>query len=193
MQEIVICEREPGWKQAVPTQCHLGKSVAISQLITDIIADLCLLIAPLRLFWNSMMPASHRLRLNIVFSTCFLTTVVSLVHAYWIFANLGLNEIFTGIFEVTISMIVASLNVIVGLLYRLSVKGSSMPSERTTGGGTQGIELNSRAGVTAPIAVDITTTIYTDIEAGKVPKVHYDDGPYEGGDKTPEVAQFRGY
>ncbi|KAJ4470155.1 hypothetical protein J3R30DRAFT_3711991 [Lentinula aciculospora] len=196
MQEIVICEREPGWKEAVPTQCHLGKSVAISQLTTDIIADLCLLIAPLRLFWNSMLPTGHRLRLNIVFSTCLLTTIVSLVHAYWIFANLGLNEIFTGIFETTISMIVASLNVIVGLLYRAMTKESSLPSERS-GTGAQGIELHGRS-TTGPISVDITTTTYTDAEAGafKVPKGPrgiYDDGLYETGDKRSEVAQFRGY
>ncbi|KIK54188.1 hypothetical protein GYMLUDRAFT_48988 [Collybiopsis luxurians FD-317 M1] len=191
MQEIVICEREPGWKDAVPTQCHLGKTVAIAQLATDIIADICLLIAPINLFWRSMLPAGHRMRLNIVFSTCFLTTVVSLVHAYWIFANLGLNEIFTGIFETTISMIVASLNVIVGLLYRVVTKSeSSSPSQRTGGG----IELHSRAANTGPISVDITTTTYTDAETGaKVASVQnglYDDSLYN---KQPEVVQFRGY
>ncbi|KAJ3786494.1 hypothetical protein GGU11DRAFT_698990 [Lentinula aff. detonsa] len=197
MQEIVICEREPGWKEAIPTQCHLGKSVAISQLTTDIIADLCLLIAPLRMFWNSMLPTGHRVRLNIVFSTCALTTVVSLVHAYWIFANLGLNEIFTGIFETTISMIVASLNVIVGLLYHACAnmkESSTMPSERTAG--ATGIELHSRGVATGPIAVDITTTTYTDAEIGvfKVPEAH--QGGYEGNevyDKKQEVMEFRGY
>ncbi|KAJ3767706.1 hypothetical protein FB446DRAFT_315431 [Lentinula raphanica] len=193
-QEIVICEKEPNWKEAIPTQCHLGKSVAISQLTTDIIADLCLLIAPLRLFWNSMLPTGHRMRLNIVFSTCALTTIVSLVHAYWIFANLGLNEIFTGIFETTISMIVASLNVIVGLLYHTLKENSTIPSERT--GGATGIELNSRGVTTGPIAVDITTTTYTDAELGgyKVPKAHH--GVYDGSlpyDKQQEVVEFRGY
>jgi len=34
MQEIVICEREPSWKNRVPVQCELGKSVAIAQLIS---------------------------------------------------------------------------------------------------------------------------------------------------------------
>ncbi|KAJ3890869.1 hypothetical protein GG344DRAFT_88601 [Lentinula edodes] len=200
MQEIFICEREPDWKAAVPTQCHLGKAVAITQLITDIIADLCLLIAPLRLFWNSMLPSGHRMRLNIVFSTCLLTTIVSLVHAYWIFANLGLNEIFTGIFETTISMIVASLNVLVGFLYHTITKGSSLPSERT-GTGAQGIELHGRSVATGPISVDITTTTYTDAEAGAFKesnKRHQDiynlnDGLYEEGDKKSEIVQFRGY
>ncbi|KIK52722.1 hypothetical protein GYMLUDRAFT_233294 [Collybiopsis luxurians FD-317 M1] len=188
IQEIVICEREPGWKEAVPTQCHLGKTVAIAQLATDIIADLCLIIAPIHLFRRSMLPAGQRARLNIVFSTCFLTTIVSLVHAYWIFANRGLNEIFTGIFETTISMIVASLNVIVGLLYQLATKGESPSPSRQTG---RGIELHNRATNGGPISVDITTTMWTDAETGtKVTNVQnglYDDGLYVGANKQPEA------
>ncbi|KIK54186.1 hypothetical protein GYMLUDRAFT_177833, partial [Collybiopsis luxurians FD-317 M1] len=191
MQEIVICEREPGWKAAVPTQCHLGKQVAIAQLTTDLIADLSLLIVPVHLFWSSLMPAGQRMRLNLVFSTCFLTTIVSLVHAYWIFANRGLNEIFTGIFEVSISMIVSSLSVIVGFAYRCLSQDNS-PTLRPT---TPQIQRHSHATNGAPISVDIKTTIYTDLEAGKAASSSQqgldDDGSvYDRGCKLPAITQL---
>lgn len=97
-------------------------------------------------------------------------------------------------------MIVASLNVLVGFLYHTMTKGSSLPSERTGTGG-QGIELHGRSVATGPISVDITTTTYTDAEAGAFKesnKRHQDiynlnDGLYEEGDKKSEIVQFRGY
>lgn len=107
---------------------------------------------------------------------------VSLAHAYCIWVNRGLDEFFAAMFEVrttpscaathrlthppqtSVSMMVASLSVLVGFFTRLSrggLGGTSGGHISTSGGatGASGIEL-SRAG--RAINVDISTTVWVD-------------------------------
>lgn len=114
---------EPGlqWKQLPSPQCKLRKQVAILQLISaslprlllfgdpakptrsfaaDVLADCCLLYAPMRLF-RSIMNRNLRKRLILIFSTCIMTTVVSLVHASFILISGGPREIIAAIVEVS--------------------------------------------------------------------------------------------
>ncbi|KAL1739130.1 hypothetical protein HDZ31DRAFT_49866 [Schizophyllum fasciatum] len=113
-QAIVHCEKHPEWK-ITTRQCPLGRSVAIAQLTTAVFTDLILCLTPARMIWYSDLPKPQRVRLIIVFSTCLLTTVTC------------------------VSMVVASMSVIVSFAYRLVLvfcapevaNSSSSPAEQT--------------------------------------------------------------
>ncbi|KAL1680265.1 hypothetical protein EV122DRAFT_288963 [Schizophyllum commune] len=163
VQALVHCEGDPSWKDTTG-QCSLGRPVAIAQLITDIISDLALSLAPVSMLWQANLPKGQRVRLITVFASCILTTLVSLAHAYCIWVNRGLDEFFAAMFETSVSMMVASLSVLVGFFTRLSrggLGGTSGGHISTSGGatGASGIEL-SRAG--RAINVDISTTVWVD-------------------------------
>ncbi|KAI5892625.1 uncharacterized protein SCHCODRAFT_02668055 [Schizophyllum commune H4-8] len=160
VQALVHCEGDPTWKDTTG-QCSLGRPVAIAQLITDIVSDLALSLAPVSMLWQANLPKGQRVRLITVFASCILTTLVSLAHAYCIWVNRGLDEFFAAMFETSVSMMVASLSVLVGFFTRLSRGGTSGGHMSTSGGatGASGIEL-SRAG--RAINVDISTTVWVD-------------------------------
>ncbi|KAL1734281.1 hypothetical protein EV714DRAFT_245130, partial [Schizophyllum commune] len=120
-QAIVHCEKHPEWKTTT-LQCPLGKSVAIAQLTTAIFTDLILCLTPARMIWYSDLPKPQRVRLIIVFSTCLLTTIVaSLAHAYCIWFRGYLDQWLAAAFETSVSMVVASMSVIVSFAFRLAL------------------------------------------------------------------------
>ncbi|THU89974.1 hypothetical protein K435DRAFT_276802 [Dendrothele bispora CBS 962.96] len=94
------CENQPGWKDREIVQCMLGKDVAIAQLITDCLADLILIIAPIYLLSTLTTMRALRIRLMIVFSSTIFTTIFSLVHAYAILKDLGYMEFMFAVVEV---------------------------------------------------------------------------------------------
>lgn len=67
--------------------------------LADVIADLILLIAPLKLL-QSLQDKQLRLRLMVIFSTCIVTTVVSLVHAVYILNHGGKKVVIVALVEV---------------------------------------------------------------------------------------------
>ena len=86
-----VCEPLAHWKDAVSPQCPLDKQVAICQLVSacsvcpparplltnppaDILADILLIIAPLRLIWGMSSEDGTRKRLMVIFSTSIVTT-----------------------------------------------------------------------------------------------------------------------
>ncbi|KAL1742636.1 hypothetical protein HDZ31DRAFT_83989 [Schizophyllum fasciatum] len=162
IQALVHCESDPSWHST--GQCALGQPVAIAQLITDIIADLMLGLAPIRLLWQSHLTKAQRMRLIVVFAACLLTTLVSLAHAYCIISGRAFDEIYAAMFELSVSIIVCSLSVIVGFFSRKGRHATNTTSNDRHGGthGT-GIELSVNA---RPINVDITTSTWVDGENG---------------------------
>ncbi|EPT05663.1 hypothetical protein FOMPIDRAFT_1044980 [Fomitopsis schrenkii] len=113
-----VCEPMPEWRNAVSPQCPLDKQVAICQLVTDILADLLLIIAPLRLIWGMSAEDGTRRRLMIIFSTSIVTTIVSLVHAALILTDGGIKVVIAAIVEDTFSLIVCNLPVVVTAIMR---------------------------------------------------------------------------
>ncbi|KIP09640.1 hypothetical protein PHLGIDRAFT_34292, partial [Phlebiopsis gigantea 11061_1 CR5-6] len=94
-----VCEPLPNWKNAVSPQCPLDKQVAICQLVTDILADLLLIAAPLRLIWGMSAEDGTRKRLMVIFSTSLVTTIVSLVHAALILSDAGAKVVIAALVE----------------------------------------------------------------------------------------------
>ncbi|CAK5267497.1 unnamed protein product [Mycena citricolor] len=111
-QLLWTCEPEPSWKKAPNPQCKLPLQVALCQLITDVIADAILLVAPIPLF-RCLSDRPLRRKLTIIFSTCVVTTIVSLVHAAFILRNGGVKVVISALVEDCMSLVVANLPVVV--------------------------------------------------------------------------------
>ncbi|KAI6156781.1 hypothetical protein BKA82DRAFT_712343 [Pisolithus tinctorius] len=128
------CEAESGWKTQPRPQCDTGRNVAIAQIITDVIGDTVLILAPFRLIHQVRLTKAQKIRLLSIFSTSAVTTVVSLTHAYYVFYNGGLKVIIAAVVEVSISLIVANLSVLVAFLFRISTEDptTSVPLEFTS-------------------------------------------------------------
>ncbi|KAI6156791.1 hypothetical protein BKA82DRAFT_148493, partial [Pisolithus tinctorius] len=122
------CEAESGWKSQPRPQCDLGRNVAIAQIITDVLGDTILILAPFHLIYKVRLTKPQKLRLLSIFSASGATTVVSLTHAYYLLSNGGLKEVLAAIVELSISLIVANLSVVVAFLFRISTEESTTPA-----------------------------------------------------------------
>ncbi|KAG2029959.1 hypothetical protein BDR03DRAFT_1096170 [Suillus americanus] len=120
-----ICEKFPGWKTQPRPQCNLGKHVAITQMITDVLGDFVLIFAPFCLVYKVRLSRAQKVRVLSVFSASAITTVVSLTHAYYIFSGGGLKVIMAAIVEASMSLIVANLSVVVAFIFNLKAEEDS--------------------------------------------------------------------
>ncbi|KAG1819111.1 uncharacterized protein BJ212DRAFT_72835 [Suillus subaureus] len=160
-----ICETQPNWKSQPHPQCDLGRRVAITQMITDVLADFFLIVAPFFLIYKVRLSRSQKVRILSVFSTSAITTIVSLTHAYYIFAGGGLKEVMAAIVEASMSLIVANLSVVVAFIFRLSSDDDS-PSNPTpiiTFGGQH----RTRMAATR-VAVETTTIVLEDLSESRL-------------------------
>ncbi|KAF7342309.1 hypothetical protein MVEN_01819300 [Mycena venus] len=125
-----VCElKDPSWKNVPCPQCHLPLQVALCQLVTDIVADSILLFSPWPLFQDLLDKGMGR-KLMIIFSTCVVTTVVSLVHAAYILRNGGVKVIISTVVEDCMSLIVANIPVVVTSMVHI-VGDTEEPSHTT--------------------------------------------------------------
>ncbi|KAJ7651150.1 hypothetical protein FB45DRAFT_1018503 [Roridomyces roridus] len=171
-QTIWVCEKEPGWKQSVIGQCALGKSVGIAQIITDVISDAILIIAPLRLLWGVRLQRALKLRLMAVFTTSAITTVVSLYHDITVLRIGGIPEVIAATIQVAVGLLVANLTVVTAFAFRLAAEDpkdrtpievsslrwrnhSTKPQTTTNFGGLQTTDADSRV---KPVQVNMTRT-----------------------------------
>ncbi|KIO02121.1 hypothetical protein M404DRAFT_148358, partial [Pisolithus tinctorius Marx 270] len=122
------CEAESGWKSQPRPQCDLGRNVAIAQIITDVLGDTILILAPFHLIYKVRLTKAQKIRLLSIFSTSGATTIVSLTHAYYLLSDGGLKEILAAIVELSVSLIVANLSVVVAFLFRISTEESTTPA-----------------------------------------------------------------
>ncbi|KAJ6561202.1 hypothetical protein DFH09DRAFT_505009 [Mycena vulgaris] len=106
-----VCERKHQWKDAATPQCPLSRQVVIFQLIFDVVSDTILIIAPLQLLWH-LEDRVLRRRLCIIFSTCIITTIVSLVHAAMILTGGGPKVLVAAVVEDSISLIVCNIPIV---------------------------------------------------------------------------------
>ncbi|KAI6156816.1 hypothetical protein BKA82DRAFT_148391, partial [Pisolithus tinctorius] len=127
-QILWTCEAESGWKMEPHPQCDIGRNVVIAQVITDVLSDTILILAPFRLIYNIKLTKAQKIRLLSTFSTSAVTTVVSLSHAYYALNDGGLKAIMAATVEVSISLIVANLSVVVAFLFRISTEETTTPA-----------------------------------------------------------------
>lgn len=110
-QKITICEFH---------SCHMGKPVALSLLITDIIADVSLVAAPLYLMKNMRLSRSKKLLVQSAFGASLLITAITITHSILILLNVynKITLMFAHL-KAALSLIICNLLVIVTFLYRI--------------------------------------------------------------------------
>ncbi|KAI1798037.1 hypothetical protein LXA43DRAFT_876302 [Ganoderma leucocontextum] len=125
--KITICEIHPEWKQTQGVQCVLGPAVGGVELATDFIADVILVVLPIRLLWNLKLSPARRALLTGIFSASMFTTVVSVIHGTYVFSpNRNAEGIWAHVLAST-AMIVANLAVLV--IWFMRVLGHREESE----------------------------------------------------------------
>ena len=66
----------------------------------DVLGDALLIIIPCRLVYKVRLSRSQKIRIISIFSASAITTVVCLVHAYYLFTQAGITEGVTAVVEV---------------------------------------------------------------------------------------------
>ncbi|KAJ7460696.1 hypothetical protein FB451DRAFT_1563157 [Mycena latifolia] len=117
-QLLWVCESKPQWRDTVTPQCPLSRQVVIFQLISDVVSDTILIVAPLQLLWH-LEDRGLRRRLCIIFSTCIITTIVSFVHVAMILTGGGPKVLVAAVVEDCISLIVCNIPIVVTASLRM--------------------------------------------------------------------------
>ncbi|KAG2011992.1 hypothetical protein CC2G_012047 [Coprinopsis cinerea AmutBmut pab1-1] len=145
-QLFFICSEQP-WREHPIPQCHLTRQVAITQLIFNTLSDLLLLVIPLQLL-VVLQDRWLRSRLMVIFSTCTITTMVSMVHAVFILTLNGPEIMIVALIESSVSIIVANVPVIATAVLHLGGAGSPQRSGSRNSGGS---------GLTGPLSIRFLT------------------------------------
>ncbi|KAJ7847070.1 hypothetical protein B0H13DRAFT_2285643 [Mycena leptocephala] len=109
-QMFWICESNPSWKNFESVRYY----AYVACVKADVISDSILLLAPLPLF-RKLINKSLGYKLTIMFSSCVVTTIVSLVHAVFILTHYDTMIFISAIVEIQacLSLIVANIPVII--------------------------------------------------------------------------------
>ncbi|EKM81628.1 hypothetical protein AGABI1DRAFT_90046 [Agaricus bisporus var. burnettii JB137-S8] len=147
-----ICESQKGWKEKPIPQCTLGTVVAVCQIVSDVISDSILLITPIRTF---MVITDRKLRYRamIIFGTCIVTTIVSLVHAAYLFQHLDTSILISAFVENSASLIVCNIPIMVTAVVKLQERRAVQSTARS-----RSIPLFHKPAVTQPTGFSSTTT-----------------------------------
>lgn len=121
-----VCKHETN--RNVITGCTPIEQNAIFKLVSDVIADLVLLLSSLRLF-IVIQDKDLRFRLSCLFSTCVITTAVSLVNSCFVLKSEGLKIFIIAIVEANVSLIVTNIPVLSTVFSQVS-KHTSRGSSR---------------------------------------------------------------
>ncbi|KAG1729701.1 hypothetical protein EDB19DRAFT_1641788, partial [Suillus lakei] len=112
-QKIHICEFH---------SCHMGKPVALSLLITDVIADASLDAAPLYLLKNVELSRSGKILIQSAFGTSLLITAITITHSILLLRVHNTATLIFAHVKAALSLIICNLLVIVTFLYRVCSK-----------------------------------------------------------------------
>jgi len=178
-----VCENQPGWKDLLVPQCALGEDVAIAQLTTDVLCDVILIAAPMRLLWRVQLDRGLKLRLRAVFATTAIGTAVSLYHAYCVLKFGGLLEFLAATVQLATNLIVVNLPVIVAVVFRLKTDSESDNVAPLSGIVTIGSARNRRNGRSGQTTTFGTTTLGGS-EVGTKLNVHIVQTNSQWGDTT---------
>ncbi|KIY66436.1 hypothetical protein CYLTODRAFT_455350 [Cylindrobasidium torrendii FP15055 ss-10] len=122
-QVFWVCEpqnRHNHWKSDLLPQCVLGRSVAITQVTTDVFADVILVIVPLLLlrYLQSEKAKAQKLRLTVSFGVGGLTTIVSIVHAVYLLQGTQISIVVSNV-EMSVSVIICNFAVLAAAIHNL--------------------------------------------------------------------------
>ncbi|EIW77016.1 hypothetical protein CONPUDRAFT_92331 [Coniophora puteana RWD-64-598 SS2] len=120
-QKFIICHQNG---------CVMGESVAISQLVTDSISDIALVVLPIWLLREVKLCARRRVMVLCAFSASLSITVVTIAHSIILFGDPTHAATLVANIKTALSLVVCNLLVIVAFIYKLC--GWTTCSDRTT-------------------------------------------------------------
>jgi len=131
VQILVICTRQPGWEELRPMPaCDLGKSVALTGLITQVLSDFVLIFAPIRLILNARMTRSRKTSLALVFLSNVALTVVGFYRSYELyFIGWNPSQTIAATVENAVDLFFANFTVLAAIVLRL--RGHDLDRETT--------------------------------------------------------------
>lgn len=112
-QKMSVCEVH---------SCLMPPSVALSQLITDIIADVSLVAAPLYLWSNVGLSRSRQILVQSAFGASLLITIITILHSVYLTMGHTATTLIFAYFKAALSLFICNLLVIVTFLYRMCSK-----------------------------------------------------------------------
>ncbi|KAE9408413.1 hypothetical protein BT96DRAFT_970719 [Gymnopus androsaceus JB14] len=122
--KIYICASDRSWYHMPIPRCKVGlnPNIAIGELITDVLADITLVVIPIRLLGHvNDLAKDKRRMLFIIFGASLLTSAISIIRVVFLMGSsyhYATSVILTEI-EVGTALTVANLGVMIPFLYRL--------------------------------------------------------------------------
>ncbi|KAG2752638.1 hypothetical protein P692DRAFT_20855327 [Suillus brevipes Sb2] len=113
-----FCARYHDWETIAPLSCSLAPSVGITQVISDFLSDMTLVVLPARILHQIKVPRNHRILILSVLSCSLITTLLSIVHAVFFIQADPILKILTAQLEMAVSLIVCNLLPVVICLYK---------------------------------------------------------------------------
>ncbi|KAG1748221.1 hypothetical protein EDB19DRAFT_1630413, partial [Suillus lakei] len=101
--------------------CRMGKSVALSLLITDVVADISLVAVPLHLWRNVGLSRGRKILILSAFSASLLITAITIPHSIVLLKvhNIGATSVILAHVKTALSLVICNLLVIVTFVYRV--------------------------------------------------------------------------
>ena len=121
VQKYIICHHNG---------CVMGNSVAISQLITDSVSDIALVILPIWLLRNVKLCSKRRAMILSAFTASLSITIVTIAHSIILFGSPSYVAVIVAHLKTALSLVVCNLLIIVSFIYRLC--GWNTCNDRTT-------------------------------------------------------------
>ncbi|KAI6143148.1 hypothetical protein EDD17DRAFT_210557 [Pisolithus thermaeus] len=123
--KVIPCAVDRSWYSLTFIQCPIPEWVAISEVITDSLADLILVCLPLRLLWRLRVPSDQRTMILAVFSSSILTSIVSVIHTAYTIPPSFIGGVTANV-EAAVNLVVCNLLVLVTFIYRIRRSGRDM-------------------------------------------------------------------
>ncbi|KAG2048487.1 hypothetical protein BDR06DRAFT_895501, partial [Suillus hirtellus] len=118
-QKVREIESNSEWYQLPCPSCHVGHSMAAYQLASKFVADTILVVFSFRLLWNVNLPSRQRRMILAISSSSIIMTMFSLFHAVTNFLFDIWIEMIAVNLEVSSSLIICNLLVVVTYAYRV--------------------------------------------------------------------------
>ncbi|KAG1728534.1 uncharacterized protein EDB91DRAFT_1161922 [Suillus paluster] len=116
-------------------KCQTTHAVAVSQLITDVVADVSLIAAPLH-FWKNVGLSRHgKILILSVFGSSLLITIVTIPHCIMLFQSATQTTLIFAHVKTALSLVICNVLVIVTFAYRVCWKETLDPDKSLTSTG----------------------------------------------------------
>ncbi|KAG2748810.1 hypothetical protein P692DRAFT_20833711 [Suillus brevipes Sb2] len=109
--------------------CQMTESVAILQMTTDVVADLCLIVVPLQFWKNLSLSRNSKIMIISAFASSLFITVITIPHSIMLFRSASETTLIIAHVKAALSLVVCNLLVIVTLVYRVRWKETLYPDE----------------------------------------------------------------